>query len=152
MSGKNLSANRYMYYIVCSWYGVWIEEGIKNLLALVQVVHVGGSSKVFVSVLGSMTLCVLFVCTMYCSDVHKAIRIDFGTCRLTLLIPYQILCSHRAHCKPNECGGNWWIWREVVAMGCRSSVVGAVAAQARDLGLIPSSFPVLFHIPFSACV
>ena len=44
----------------------------------------------------------------------------------------------------------------MVAVGGRSSVVRALAAQASDLGSIPSGFPVriLFHAhsPFSACV
>ena len=39
-----------------------------------------------------------------------------------------------------------------MAVGGRSSVVRALAAQASDLGSIPGGFPVLFHIPFSACV
>ena len=33
------------------------------------------------------------------------------------------------------------------AVGGRSSVVRALVAQASDLGLIPSGFPVLFYIP-----
>ena len=37
-------------------------------------------------------------------------------------------------------------------MGGRSSMVRALTVQASDLGSIPSGFPVLFHIPFSACV
>ena len=44
------------------------------------------------------------------------------------------------------------MWRELVAVGGRSSVVRALAAQASDLGSIHGGFPVLFHIPFSACV
>ena len=43
-----------------------------------------------------------------------------------------------------ECGGNC-----MVAVG---GVVRALAAQASDLGSIPGGFPVLFHIPLSACV
>ena len=44
------------------------------------------------------------------------------------------------------------MWRGLVAVGGRSSVVGALAAQASDLGSIPGGFPVLFHIPlFSLC-
>ena len=58
-----------------------LRREIKNLLALVQVVHVGGSSKVFACVLGSIT-CVFYLCVQctYCSNVHKAMHIDFGTC------------------------------------------------------------------------
>ena len=37
-----------------------------------------------------------------------------------------------------------------VAMGGHSSVVRTLAAQASNLGLFPSGFPLLFHIPFSA--
>ena len=44
------------------------------------------------------------------------------------------------------------LWRGLVAVGVCSSVVRALAAQASDLGSIPGEFPVLFHIPFSACV
>ena len=44
------------------------------------------------------------------------------------------------------------MWKGLVAVGGRSSVVRALAAQASDLGSIPGSFPILFHIPFSACV
>ena len=40
----------------------------------------------------------------------------------------------------------------LVAMGGRSSVVRELEAQARELGSIASGFPVLFHIPFSACI
>lgn len=92
-------------------------------------------------------MCILFVCTMYCSDVHKAMHIDFGTCRLTSLSPYQF-CVHTGHIVnqinlkgTDEFGG------KVVAMGCRSSVARALATQARDLGLIPSCFLALstFH-------
>ena len=92
-----------------------LRREIKNLLALVQVVHVGGSSKVFACVLESMT-CILFVCTMYCSDVRKAMHIDFGTCRLTSLSPYQF-CVHTGHIVnqinvkgTDEFGGKWWPW------------------------------------------
>ena len=39
-----------------------------------------------------------------------------------------------------------------MAVGGRSSVVRALAAQASDLGLIPGGFSVIFHIPlFSLC-
>ena len=41
------------------------------------------------------------------------------------------------------------MWRGLVAVGDRSSVARALAAQVSDLGSIPSSFPVLFlHSPF----
>ena len=44
------------------------------------------------------------------------------------------------------------MWRGLVAVGGRSSVVRALAAQASDLGSIPGIFPVLYHIPlFSLC-
>ena len=49
--------------------------------------------------------------------------------------------------KNREAAGN----RTQVVVGGRSSVVRALAAQASDLGSIPGGFPVLFHIPFSAC-
>ena len=40
-----------------------------------------------------------------------------------------------------------------MAVGGRSSVVRALAAQASDLDSIPDGFPVLFHIPlFSLCL
>ena len=44
------------------------------------------------------------------------------------------------------------MWKGLVAVGGRSSVVRALAAQASDLGSISGGFPVPFHIPFSACV
>ena len=43
------------------------------------------------------------------------------------------------------------VWN-MEAVGGRSSVVRALAAQASDLGSIPGGSPVLFYIPFSACV
>ena len=40
------------------------------------------------------------------------------------------------------------IWRELVAVGGRSSVVRALAAQASDLGSIPGGFPARFFSTF----
>ena len=42
--------------------------------------------------------------------------------------------------------------RNVEGTGGRGSVVRALAAQASNLDSIPGSFPILFHIPFLACV
>ena len=39
------------------------------------------------------------------------------------------------------------MWKGLVAVGGRSSVVRALAAQASDLGSVHGGFPVLFHIP-----